>query len=82
MLSVLPKEMQAIGDHEAILMSESEAEKNEGVSKTLKIEKAFPPRKSVVEEKQTLDIHVSVSQGFDFKNLQGLVNIHLHFLSK
>ena len=72
MLSVLPKEMQAIPDHEAVLLSESEEKKR----------LSNPRQSAVIQEKQGLDIHVPVSQEFHFKNLQGLVNIHLHFQSK
>ena len=75
MLSVLPKEMQAIRDREQELMSEKKKKEAESV--------ISPSRKSVVMgENQGLDVHVPVSEGFDFQKLQGLVNIHLHFHAK
>ena len=72
MLSVLPKEMQAICDREAVSLSEEEEKKNfDSVSETSKPE---PPQQSVViEEKQGIDVHAQLHRGLISRNYKVLL---------
>ena len=97
MLNVLPKEMDAIrNSQERLLKVESKAngevqsENSDKVEKKVAAQDTKPAIKHVdggrdsvvLDTKKGLDIEVPNANGLNFSQLQGLINIHLHFHQK
>ena len=96
MLNVLPKEMQDIRNSQERLLQNEGSEKEIKVDKEqvasqeqkngdakVKVDHDDGRRDSVVlDTKKGLDIQVPNANGLNFSQLQGLINIHLHFHQK
>ena len=96
MLNVLPKEMQDIrNSQERMLENEGsvkaiKVDKEEVAAQEQKIENAKVKVDNhdgahdsvVLDTKKGLDIQVPNANGLNFSQLQGLINIHLHFHQK
>ena len=86
MLAVLPKQMNEIRESEDRMLSEEPPKKIDVVTSEVSEKVMATPvaehKSFIVDKNKHVDLHVPVSDGFYFRNLQGLVNIYLHFHSK
>ena len=90
MLNVLPKEMQDIRNSQERLLKDEGSEKEIKVDKEqvaaqeqkVKVDHDGARDSVVLDTKKGLDIQVPNANGLNFSQLQGLINIHLHFHQK